>query len=46
LTLPVRADPADDEIAYLLDAIRQSPCTFNRNGSDYDGAAAADHIEA
>jgi hypothetical protein len=33
------------QIAYLIDFIRHSPCTFIRNGSDYDGAAAADHIQ-
>jgi hypothetical protein len=42
----VRADSSAAEIAYLLRFIRESPCTFIRNGSDYDGAAAADHIEA
>jgi hypothetical protein len=46
LSFPVRADAAADEIAYLLKYIRQSPCTFIRNGSEYDGAAAADHVEA
>jgi hypothetical protein len=46
LTIPVRADSSAAEIAYLLRFIRESPCTFIRNGSDYDGAAAADHIEA
>jgi hypothetical protein len=43
---PVRADSPAHEIAYLLELIRQSPCIFIRNGSEYDGAAAADHIEA
>ena len=45
-TVPVRADSTADEIAYLLTFIHDSPCTFIRNGSDYDGAAAADHIKA
>lgn len=45
-TMPVRADATADEIAYLLKFIRESPCTFIRNGSDYDGAAAAQHVEA
>jgi hypothetical protein len=39
--------PADTttQIAELIRHIRASPCTFIRNGSDYDGAAAADHIQ-
>lgn len=43
--VPVRADTAGDEIAYLLKYIRESPCTFIRNGSPYAGAAAAEHVE-
>ena len=46
LTIPVRADATTDEIAYLLKSIRESPCTFIRNGTDYDGAAAVEHVEA
>jgi hypothetical protein len=46
LALPARADATADEIAYLLKYIRESPCTFIRNGSPYDGAAAAEHVEA
>src|SRR4051812_33352173 len=45
-TVAVRADSTADEIAYLLTFIRESPCTFIRNGSEYDGAAAADHVNA
>jgi hypothetical protein len=41
-----RADPVDDEIAYLIEFVRHSPCTFIRNGSEYDGAQAADHIKS
>jgi len=41
-----RADATATEVAYLLDAIRHSSCTFIRNGSNYDGPAAADHIQA
>lgn len=40
---PVSADPAG-EIASLLDFIAASGCTFTRNGTDYDSAAARDHI--
>jgi hypothetical protein len=36
LTTPGRADSTTDEIAYLLKVIRESPCTFIRNGTDYD----------
>ncbi|MDQ7250779.1 DUF5329 family protein [Dongia sedimenti] len=46
LVIPARADSTANEIAYLLKVIRESPCTFIRNGSDYDGAAAAEHVEA
>jgi hypothetical protein len=46
LSCPARAETAADEIAYLLDTVRHSSCTFIRNGKDYDGAAAADHITA
>ena len=33
------------QIEHLIDFIRQSPCAFIRNGKDYDGAAAADHVQ-
>ena len=47
LAMPAaRADPLGDEIVYLIDFIRHSSCTFIRNGSEYDGGAAADHIQA
>jgi len=45
-TVPVRGDSTAEEIAYLLKFIRESPCTFIRNGSDYDGAAAEEHVAA
>lgn len=41
------ADPSSEvlgEIDYLIALIRTSPCVFIRNGEDYDGPAAADHI--
>jgi hypothetical protein len=41
-----RADPLADEIAHLIDFIRTSSCTFIRNGSDYTGSEAADHVQA
>ena len=41
-----RADPLHDEIAHLIDFVRQSSCTFIRNGTEYDGAQAADHVQA
>jgi hypothetical protein len=46
LAMPAKADPLGDEIAYLIDFIRHSSCTFIRNGSEYDGGEAADHIQA
>lgn len=45
-TPTARADPLADEIAHLIDFVRHSSCTFIRNGSEYSGAEAADHIEA
>jgi hypothetical protein len=41
------ADPAlvaAAEIDHLIAFIGSSTCIFNRNGDDYDGAAAAEHI--
>ena len=47
LSMPMaRADPLADEIAHLIDFVRTSSCTFIRNGSDYTGSEAADHIQA
>jgi hypothetical protein len=46
ITAPVRAASTADEVAALLKFIRGSPCTFIRNGSEYDGAEAADHVAA
>ena len=47
LAMPAaRADALGDEIAYLIDFIRHSSCTFIRNGSEYSGGEAADHIQA
>jgi hypothetical protein len=33
------------EIVHLLDFVHVSKCTFIRNGSEYDGAKAADHLK-
>ena len=41
-----RADPVLDEIAYLIDFVRHSSCTFIRNGTEYNGQEAADHVQA
>jgi len=47
LSIPVvRADPLADAIAHLIGFVRQSSCTFIRNGSEYTSAEAADHIAA
>lgn len=47
LSMPMaRADPLTDEITHLIDFVRHSSCTFIRNGSEYSGDAAADHIQA
>jgi hypothetical protein len=32
------------QIEHLIDFIRESPCVFIRNGTDYDGATAANHV--
>ena len=43
---PAQVDPvaAAAEIDHLIAFIGRSACIFNRNGDDYDGAAAAQHI--
>ncbi len=33
-----------EEIDYLLDFVSNTDCQYNRNGTDYDGKAARDHI--
>ena len=35
---------AAQEIAYLLDFVRTSGCSFDRNGTLYEAAKAADHL--
>jgi opacity protein-like surface antigen len=40
------ADPLQDEIAYLIGFVRHSSCTFIRNGTEYSGTEAADHVQA
>ncbi len=45
-TPTARADPLADEIAHLIDFVRHSSCTFIRNGSEYSGPEAAEHIQA
>jgi hypothetical protein len=37
------ADP-DAEIEFLIDSVRKSTCVFIRNGAEYDGSTAADHV--
>lgn len=32
------------QIDHLIDFIQESPCVFIRNGTEYDGKAAADHV--
>jgi hypothetical protein len=32
------------QIDHLIGFIEESPCGFIRNGTEYDGAAAADHV--
>jgi hypothetical protein len=36
---------ASQEIAYLLDAVANSHCQFNRNGTWYDGDDARAHLQ-
>lgn len=48
LTLSAKSACADSaaEIAALIEAVRQSPCQFIRNGDPHGGAEAAEHIAA
>jgi hypothetical protein len=46
LSSAAHADPLQDEIAHLIDFVRHSSCIFIRNGSEYDGPKAADHVQA
>lgn len=39
------ADTMDDEIDYLLSTVADSDCTFTRNGKDYEGDKARDHLQ-
>lgn len=41
---PVSANPADQEVEYLLRFVADSGCTFVRNGSEHSSADAADHL--
>ena len=43
---PARADALQDEITHLIDFVRHSSCTFIRNGTEYNGPDAADHVQA
>ena len=44
LATAVAAEPADQEIDYLLSFVAGSGCTFLRNNSAHDSADAADHL--
>ena len=45
LTVNTPASAAmDPEVAYLLDYVAASGCTFTRNGEDHDAADAAAHL--
>ena len=41
---PATAADTEAEIEYLIQTVADSGCIFNRNGSDHDSAAAADHM--
>jgi len=43
MSAAVRAE--DQEVAYLLDWIRESHCIFVRNGDDHSAVEAADHLQ-
>lgn len=45
LTAPVLAAAMDEEIDYLLATVRESDCTFIRNGKRYAAVDAADHLQ-
>ena len=42
---PAAADTSQNEIAYLLDFVATSGCTFERNGSSYESKEARMHIQ-
>ncbi|MFW2405536.1 MAG: DUF5329 domain-containing protein [Gammaproteobacteria bacterium] len=42
--LPALATTPDIEIQYLLDAVGDSSCTFNRNGKEHSADEARDHL--
>lgn len=44
LTIPALAADVESEVQYLIQAVAESGCTFNRNGTDHDSADAADHM--
>ncbi len=47
LALPgsaIAGTETDQEVAYLLEFVSGSGCTFVRNGDDHDSANAADHL--
>ena len=39
-----RSIVVDEEISYLLEFIKKSTCTFQRNGTSFTAADAAEHI--
>ncbi|OUS24596.1 hypothetical protein A9Q99_23790 [Gammaproteobacteria bacterium 45_16_T64] len=42
---PVFADPMKKEIDYLMNYISVSSCLFDRNGNEYSGVDAVEHIK-
>jgi hypothetical protein len=45
MAAPDDSDSMDAEIDYLLTTVAQSDCVFIRNGKEYDGADARDHLQ-
>lgn len=45
IAAPAFAGTMDDEIDFLLATVAESDCTFTRNGKDYDGTKARDHLQ-
>ena len=41
----LQADTKNDEIAYLLNFVAQTQCTYDRNGKEYSGSEARVHIQ-
>lgn len=44
LAAPAAAGDTEAEVEALIQAVAESGCVYNRNGTDHDAADAADHL--